>query len=283
MVTAIGGLEEGIVTPTTKIVDTGRYTYYKDYQPQCWIFRQYGRTHGPQNVSEAITNSCNVFFYDVGRRLGIEKLGDYARLFGLGEYTGVELPEAKGVVAGPEFTQSIGGVWNAGSTLSAAIGQENNQFSPLQLANYIATLANGGSHYSAHLLKSVKSADFSEVLVERKPELVDAINIKEENLNAVKMGMQELTESGSAARYFKDLDVQVGAKTGSAQVAADQESNAVFVAFAPFDDPQVALAIVVERGGSGSELGAIAADILTYYFHAEETLEAPDVENTLVW
>jgi len=283
MVTAIGGLEEEIITPYTKIVDTGRYTYYKDYQPQCWIFRQQGGTHGPQNVSQAIKNSCNVFFYDVGRRLGIDKLGDYARLFGLGEYTGVELPEAKGVVAGPEFTQSIGGKWNAGSTLPAAIGQENNQFTPLQLANYIATLANGGAHYSTHLLKSVKSADFSTVLLERGPELVDAINIKEENLEAVKAGMLELTETGSAARYFRDLDVQVGAKTGSAQVAADEESNAVFVAFAPFDDPQVALAIVVERGGSGSELGAIAADILTYYFHAEETLEAPDVENTLIW
>ncbi len=282
MVTAIGGLEEGIITPQTKIVDTGRYTYYQDYQPQCWIYRQHGRTHGPQNVTQAIKNSCNVFFYDVGRRLGIERLDQYARLFGLGEPTGVELPESSGVVAGPTFTESLGGVWNAGSTLPAAIGQENNQFTPLQLANYVATLANGGRHYSAHLLDSVKSADFSTILYQREPELIDAINISQTNLDAVKAGMLELTETGSAARYFKDLDVKVGAKTGSAQVSSASASNAVFVAFAPFDDPQVALAIVVEKGGSGSELGAIAADILTYYFHAEQTLEAPATENTLI-
>lgn len=282
MVTAIGGLEEGIITPTTRILDTGRYYYYKDYQPQCWIYRQNGGTHGSQNVTQAIKNSCNVFFYDTGRRLGIDKLDQYAHLFGLGDPTGVELPEETGVVAGPEYTQSVGQVWNEGSTLPAAIGQENNQFTPLQLANYVATLANGGHHYSAHVLKSVKSHDYGTVIYERQPDLIDAINISQANLDAVKAGMLDLTETGSAARYFRDLDVKVGAKTGSAQVGGSSVSNAVFVAFAPFDDPQVALAVVVERGGSGSELGAIAADILTYYFHAEQTLEAPATENTLI-
>ena len=282
MVTAIAGLEEGIITPKTKIVDNGRYTYYRDYQPQCWIYRQMGRVHGPQTVSEAITNSCNIFFFDVGRRLGIDKLGQYARLFGLGEPTGIELPEKIGVVAGPEFTESIGGVWNEGSTLAVAIGQENNQFTPLQLANYIATLANGGKHYSAHILKCVKSYDYSTILYEREPALIDTINISEENLAAVKAGMLAVTQSGSAAKYFKNLGIKVGAKTGSVRVSANSPSNAVFVAFAPFDDPQVALAIVVEKGGSGSELAGIAADILTYYFHAEETLEVPAAENTLI-
>ncbi len=282
MVTAVAGLEEGIITPTTKIVDTGRYTYYKTYQPVCWIYSQYGSTHGPQNVTQAITNSCNVFFYDVGRRLGITTLGQYARLFGLGEPTGVELPEVPGVVAGPEYTKSQGGVWTDGSTLPAAIGQENNKFTPLQLANYIATLCNGGRHYSAHLLKSVKSHDYASVLYDRHSELIDAVNITPENLQAVLNGMLQLTETGSAARYFRDLDVKVGAKTGSAQVTGMKNSNAVFVAFAPFDDPQVALAIVVEQGGSGGSLGAIAADILTDYFHAQQTLETPEGENTLI-
>lgn len=282
MVTAIGALEEGIITPATRISCTGRYTYYSDYQPQCWIFRQYGGTHGPQNVTTAITNSCNVFFFDAGRRLGIDKLGEYARKFGLGEPTGVELTEETGVVAGPEFTQSIGGRWEGGSTLSAAIGQENNQFTPLQLANYIATLVNGGSHYSAHLLKCIKSNDFSTVLYEREPELLDTIDIDPENLEAVKAGMLALTQSGSVAPYFRDLDVKVGAKTGSAQVAADREAHAIFVAFAPYDDPEIALAIVVEYGGSGTEVGAIAADILSYYFRAESTLDTPVSENTLI-
>ncbi|NCB62177.1 MAG: penicillin-binding protein [Clostridia bacterium] len=282
MVTAIGALEEGIITPKTQILDTGKYTYYKDYQPMCWYYRQYGRTHGLQNVSQAITNSCNVFFYDVGRRLGIAKLSDYARLFGLGEPTGIELPEKVGVIAGPEYTESIGQAWYEGNTLPAAIGQENNRFNPLQLANYVATLVNGGNHWSAHLLKAVKSSDFSEVVCEHQGELLDTVEIDAVNLDAVKEGMLAVTESGSVASYFKDLDVKVGAKTGSAQVGADSVSNAVFVCFAPYDDPEIALAIVVEKGGSGSELGAVAADILTYYFTAEKTLEAIVTENTLL-
>ncbi len=282
MVTAIGGLEEGIITPQTQILDTGKYLYYRDYQPRCWIYRQGGGTHGKQNVSQAITNSCNVFFYDVGRRLGIEKLGQYARLFGLGEPTGVELPEKNGVVAGPGFTESIGGTWQEGSTLPAAIGQENNQFTPLQLANYIATLANGGKHYSAHLLHCVKSPDFSTVLYEREPELINTIPIDPKNLEAVKSGMLALTQTGSTARSFQNLNVKVGAKTGSVQVTGATASNATFVAFAPYDNPEVALAVVVEKGEAGAKLANIAADILAFYFRTEEAAESAVTENTLI-
>ena len=284
MVTAIGALGEGIITPEDRILDTGRYMYYApSYTPACWIYNQYGTTHGRVNVSQAITESCNVFFYDVGRRLGISKLNEYAHMFGLGESTGIELQEYVGVVAGPDYTEGVlHQTWYDGSTLAAAIGQENNQFTPLQLANYIATLVNGGNHYSAHLLKEVKSADFSQVLYEREPEILDTIDIDPENLEAVKQGMLAVTESGSVARYFADLDVKVGAKTGSAQVSSATDSNAVFVAFAPYDEPEIAMCIVVEKGGSGSELGAIAADILTYYFSASASLEAGQGENTLI-
>ncbi len=287
MVTAIGALEEGIITPSDKILDTGAYTYYTDnikQAPKCWIYRQYGGTHGAVNVSQAITESCNVFFFDVGRRLGIEKLNLYARMFGLGETTGIEIAgEAAGVVAGREYTETVlRQPWYEGSTLSVAIGQENNQFTPLQLANYIATLVNGGNHYSTHLLKEVKSADFSQVTYTREPELLDTIDIDPESLEAVKRGMLAVTESGSAAKYFSNLDVKVGAKTGSAQVAADSEANAVFVAFAPYDDPEIAMCIVVEKGGSGTELGAIAADILSYYFSSAAAQGAGQGENTLI-
>lgn len=287
MVTGIGALEEGIITPTTEIRDTGAYTYYTNNiadAPKCWIYRQLGGTHGLVNVSEAITESCNVFFFDVGRRLGIEKLNEYARMFGLGEKTGIELAgEKAGVVAGRDYTENVlHQTWYEGSTLSVAIGQENNQFTPLQLANYIATLVNGGNHYSTHLLKEVKSADFSEVIETREPELLNTIAIDPANLEAVKKGMLAVTESGSAAKYFKNLDVKVGAKTGSAQVSAESDSNAVFVAFAPYDDPEIALCIVVEKGGSGSELGAIAADIISFYFSSEESLGSAQGENTLI-
>lgn len=285
MVTATGALEEEIITPTTKIRDTGRYTYYApSYTPACWIYNQNGGTHGLINVTEAITVSCNVFFYDVGRRLGIDKLNEYARMFGLGEKTGIELDgEKAGVVAGREYTENVlHQVWYDGSTLAAAIGQENNQYTPLQLANYIATLVNGGNHYATHLLKEVKSSDYSQVLYTYQPQLLHTIDIEPENLDAIKKGMLALTESGSLAKYFTDVDVKVGAKTGSAQVSSATNSNAVLVAFAPYDDPEIALCIVVEKGGSGSELGAIAADIISYYFDSEESLGSIQQENTLI-
>ena len=283
MVTAVAGLESGIIEPDTEIMDTGVYTYYQDDGPQCWYWRQYRRKHGLVNVSEALEVSCNVFFFDVGRRVGIQGLQEFAAKFGLGEPTGIELYEETGVMAGPEYTQSMGQTWYEGSTLSVAIGQESSQFTPLQLANYIATLVNGGTRYSAHLLKEVKSSDFSQVLYTYEPEVLDSIDIQPENLDAVKAGMLALTTGkGSLARYFQDLPVQVGAKTGSAQVNAETESNAVFVCFAPYDDPQIAISLVVEKGGSGSTLASIAADILRYYFSAEEPRAETLTENTLI-
>ena len=283
MVTAIAGLEEEIIQPNTVINATGRYMYYApSYMPQCWIYRQQGGIHGKQNVSDAIKNSCNYFFFDVGRQLGITRISDYAARFGLGEKTGLELSEKTGIMAGPAYTQSLGGTWYDGSTLSVAIGQESSQFTPIQLANYIATLVNGGTRNSTHLLKEVKSSDFSQILYTYEPEALSTIEIQDENLKAVKAGMLALTTEGSVSRYFKDLPFRVGAKTGSAQVSSQTESNAVFVCFAPYDDPQVAMAIVVERGGSGSELGAMAADILSYYFSAQESRDEVAQENTLI-
>ena len=282
MVTAIAGLEEGIITPTTEIEDKGIYKYYSSPQPKCWIYNQYGRDHGYINVSEAIEVSCNYFFYEVGRELGIDTLVDYATRFGLGQKTGLELYEESGVMASPEYTESLGGTWYEGSVLSVAIGQESSQFTPIQLANYIATLVNGGSRNATHLLKEVKSSDFSQILYDKQPELLSTIEIKDENLEAVKAGMLALTTQGSVSQHFVGLPFQVGAKTGSAQVDGQVEANAVFVCFAPYDDPEVAMALVVQRGGSGSELGAMAADILSYYFSSQETRDEAPTENTLV-
>ena len=266
-VTGIAALEEGIITPSTRILDTGVYRYYSNDGPRCWIYNQSGGTHGQQTVADAIKNSCNIFFYDTGRQLGIERLQEYAQMFGLGQKTGLELPESTGVMAGPEYTESMGGTWYPGNTLSVAIGQESSQFTPIQLANYVATLVNGGTHYQTHLLKEVRSGDNTQVLYEYQPQVLGTLELKEKNLNAVKAGMLALTQEGSLARYFRDLDVKVGAKTGSAQVsAASKESNAVLICFAPYDDPEIALALVAEKGGTGSELGAVAADIFHAYF-----------------
>ena len=282
MVTAVAGLETGVIEPDTEIEDVGRYTRWSSPQPMCWIYRERGTTHGWINVSEAIEVSCNYFFYEVGYQVGIDTLVDYATRFGLGQYTGIELYEEKGVMAGPEFTESLGGTWYEGSVLSVAIGQESSQFTPVQLANYIATLVNGGTRNAVHLLKEVKSSDFSQVEYTYEPQVLGTIEIETENLQAVKAGMLALTTQGSVSQHFRDLPFQAGGKTGSAQVDDQTDANAIFVCFAPYDDPEVALALVVERGGSGSELGAMAADILSYYFSVQETRDEAPQENTLV-
>ena len=279
--TAIAGLEEGIITPTTMIRDLGQYNFYGPNGPKCWIYRQGGRTHGNINVSKAIEVSCNYFFYDVGRQLGIDLLDDYAARFGLGEPTGIELDERTGVMASPEYTESHGQTWYHGNTLSVAIGQESSQFTPLQLANYIATLVNGGTRHAAHMLKEVKSSDFSQVVQSYEPQVLETIEIQDQNLKAVKVGMLSLTQ-GSLSGAFQGLPFQVGAKTGSAQTGLQSDSHAVFVCFAPFDDPEIAVAIAVEHGGSGGELAYMAADVLSYYFSSQETREEIPAENTLV-
>ena len=284
MAVAAGALEEGVITRTEKIQDTGRYKHYEriEDQPQCWIFRQYGRTHGYVNVSEAIRDSCNVFFYETGLRLGIGKIDEYAARFGLGRTTGLELYEAAGEVAGPESSKSHNQTWYEGETMYAAIGQGNTQVTPIQLANYVATLVNGGSHYKTHLLKTVKSGGASQEITEYEPELRDQLHLDPANVEAVKKGMGMVASEGSVASYFQNLGVKVGVKTGTAQVARDSEANAILVAFAPYDDPEVALSIVVERGGSGSAVAGIAAEILEYYFSSRDALSAPAAENTMI-
>ena len=233
------------------------------------------------DVAKAIEVSCNYFMFEVGRQVGIEKLDEYAAHFGLGEKTGIELGEQTGVVAGPEFTESQGGTWYEGSITSVAIGQESTQVTPLQLANYIATLVNGGTRHAAHMLKEVKSSDFSQVLYDYQPQVLGTIEIEDQNLNAVKAGMLALTK-GSLSSSFGDLPFQVGAKTGSAQTGIQSDSHAVFVCFAPYDDPEIAVAMAVEHGGSGSELANMAADVLGYYFSSQETREELPTENTLI-
>ena len=284
MITAIAGLEEGTIEPSTIIRDLGRYTYWTDVNPpQCWIYRQYRNTHGPVNVTKAIEVSCNYFFYDVGRRVGIDRLDEYAAMFGLGQKTGVELSESTGVVGGREFTESLGQTWYEGSVTSVAIGQESTQVTPIQLTNYISTLVNGGTRYSTHLLKTVKSSDFSQVVYEYEPQVQDEINIAQENLDAVTEGMRDLTTgTGSLASAFQNLPFEVGAKTGSAQVSSSSDSNAVFVCYAPYDDPEIAISLVVEHGGSGSVLASLAAEILAYYFTTPDSQSDVVTENTLV-
>ena len=291
MITGVAALQEGYTTPGEEILDTGRFQYpagekypYGDYHPACWYYLQYGGKHGWENMGEAIRDSCNIFFFTLADRMGIDIIDEYASMFGLGQKTGIEINgEKTGRVAGPAASEALGQEWYDGLLLSAAIGQGTTECTPIQLANYIVTLVNGGNRYPAHLLKTVKTSDYSQVVEEYSAEPLDSINISEENLETVKEGVGLMASEGSVAKYFKDLPVKVGAKTGTAQVgSATAESNAVFVCFAPYDDPQIAISIVVERGGSGTELGAIAADIVSAYFGSENTNETVTTENTLL-
>ena len=291
MITGVAALQEGYTTPGEEILDTGRFQYpagekypYGDYHPACWYYLQYGGKHGWENMGEAIRDSCNIFFFTLADRMGIDIIDEYASMFGLGQKTGIEINgEKTGRVAGPAASEALGQEWYDGLLLSAAIGQGTTECTPIQLANYIVTLVNGGNRYPVHLLKTVKTSDYSQVVEEYSAEPLDSINISEENLETVKEGMGLMASEGSVAKYFKDLPVKVGAKTGTAQVgSATAESNAVFVCFAPYDDPQIAISIVVERGGSGTELGAIAADIVSTYFGSENTNETVTTENTLL-
>ncbi len=280
MCTAVAALESGIITPSSIIQDRGIYTYYRDPQPMCWVYRQGGSTHGRINVTQAITVSCNYFFYEVGRLTGIRTLDSYASQFGLGQSTGIEIGDSSGVLASPEWADSHNREWTDGQTITAAIGQSYNLFTPLQLANYIATLVGGGEHYQAHLLKNVKEYDNSRLLYVYDDEPLNTVEMSGSTVEAVTKGMHELTVSGGVAFAFQDCVVSAGAKTGSAQVGTDI-ANGVFVAYAPYEDPEIAVAIVIEKGGSGAALATAAVEIINSWFsHTDDG--AAIGENTLL-
>ena len=280
MCTAVAALESGIITPSSIIQDRGIYTYYRDPQPMCWVYRQGGSTHGRINVTQAITVSCNYFFYEVGRLTGIRTLDSYASQFGLGQSTGIEIGDSSGVLASPEWADSHNREWTDGQTITAAIGQSYNLFTPLQLANYIATLVGGGEHYQAHLLKNVKEYDNSRLLYVYDDKPLNTVEMSGSTVEAVTKGMHELTVSGGVAFAFQDCVVSAGAKTGSAQVGTDI-ANGVFVAYAPYEDPEIAVAIVIEKGGSGAALATAAVEIINSWFsHTDDG--AAIGENTLL-
>ncbi len=269
--TAIAAMQSGKLSPSEVIEDKGVYKYYEDYQPSCWIWSEYKTTHGKLNVSGAIENSCNYFFYEVGRRTGIDTLGEYAAKFGLGEMTGIELKEeTTGHMSSPEYKkEAVSTVtssdWYGGDTLQTAIGQSYSLFTPLQLANYTAAIANGGTRYKVNIIKSIRSSADGSVVWESKPKAVENIDMKPEVINAVKEGMKRVVDEGSASNIFQNYPVSIGGKTGTAQVG-NGSNNALFVAYAPFDDPQIAVSVVLEHGVSGANAAYVARDIFDEYF-----------------
>ena len=289
MVTAIAGLEEGVINPKTLINDTGVYPHA--HKPVCWYYTEYGIGHGNLNVSDAIKHSCNYFFYEVGNRIGIDKLEKYAKYFGLGKKTQVELPsESTGVVASRKIADSEDRSWYVGETLSAAIGQSYNNFTPIQMAKYISMLANGGKDIDVTLVKSIIDSEGNQMdkqkideIVNRKlgfdnSEKTEELNISKENLKAILEGMKGVTSESGGTAYstFAGFNVEVAGKTGTAQVG--NKTNGWFAGFAPFDNPEIAIVVVVENVTHGGYTAEVARDIFAEYFgmNAEEITESQD-------
>lgn len=269
--TAIAGIQSGVISMNEQVTCTGVYKYYKDYQPSCWIWSEYDATHGHQNVTQAIENSCNVYFYELGRRLGIDKLDEYAKKFGLGEYTGIQLTEeTSGHMASPEYKEQVvmnitDSDWFGGDTLQAAIGQSYSLFTPVQLANYCATIANGGTRYKVNLIDSIRSSVDGSVVESFEPEVVEKIEMSPQMIARIHDGMKKVVDEGSASSIFEGYPIKVGGKTGTAQLGKG-ENNAIFIAFAPFDKPQIAVAVVLEHGVRGTNAGRVARDVFDRYF-----------------
>ncbi len=268
---AVAALEEKIIEKNTFIDTQGIYMYYSPgYTPRCWLYLLTGQSHGPINVVEAIQESCNYFFYDVGRRLTIEKMNEYSKSYGLGEPTGIELPEKTGILAGPTYRRDNGlNQWSPGDTLQAAIGQSDNLFTPLQLSTYLSTILNGGTRYAAHLLYQVRSYGGERVIHRNEPKVLSEIDINDDILETVREGMRGVMDNGSAASVFSDYAIAVGGKTGTAQVSDSKSENGIMTAFAPFDDPKIVVSSVIEQGSGGTEAGYCVRDVFDYYFRDE--------------
>ena len=283
---AIAALNEGKIDVTTTIECLGIFDKYADagYTPKCWIYGQ--GLHGVLNVSEAITHSCNYFFYTIADYLQISLMAKYAKMFGLGEPTGIELDEDIGVMASDEYMQEKEGRdMYAGDTLQAGIGQSDSLFNPLQLAEYCAALANNGTRYSASILKSVRSYDFSKTLYERKAEVLSTVKTEQSYYDAIHEGMYGVTHDASAGTVYEnflDAPYSVAGKTGTAQTGSVNTNNGVFICYAPYDDPQIAVAVVIEKGVSGSGVAKVARAILDYYFSFADSAAALEGEGALL-
>ena len=260
-IVSIAALENGLYHQGETIRCVKKYDYFSDYKPSCMGY------HGNIGLKNALAKSCNYFFFELGRRLGATKLTDYYKQFGLGVATGVEVNDAKGILLEPKSDGS-------GDTLQIAIGQLN-AFTPLQLANYTATLANGGTHYRASLISKIVSYDISTVYDESEPEVKNTVSISDSTLAAVKEGMLSVTEDGTGRAALGNYPIKVGGKTGTAQVEGKAD-HSVFIAFAPFDNPEIAISVVLEHGSSGFSAGSIVRDILDAYFGFSENNATAD-------
>lgn len=287
----VAGIDSGVINSTTEIYDKGVYDKYgPDFIVKCLRFTSFGMIHQNLNAAEALQVSCNYFFYDLGDRISLAAMDSTAKALGLGEPTGIELPENIGHRANAQTKKALhtgdDSRWYKADQITAAIGQSDNRFTPMQLCVYASTLANRGTRYKATFLNRVVSADYRQKLTESERQVLSTLDISDDAYLAYSTGMKLVTQktakwSGTAYSTFKNYPIAVAAKTGTAQDKKGASDNGAFICYAPADDPKIAIAIYGEKAGHGSSLSTIAKDILDIYFEVGEVGDVTAYENKL--
>ena len=299
MVTAIAAIDYGHFSPYYQILDKGLYTFYDSFQPKCYVWsRATGATHGLIDMREALAHSCNYYFYEVGRltydtaqkEVDLNPFDEVAKALGLGEATGVELDETVGRRANAENKKELyvneDSGWYGADVLQAVIGQSLNQFTPMQMCSYVQALANQGTRYEATFLSRVISWDYQELIEEHQPTIASQLEMSDDAKLCISEGMYLTTQEGTAEEYFKYYPVKVACKTGTAQWQGTTSSGAFggsdhasFVLYAPADDPEIAIAVYVEKGSKGGNLSNVCIPILDAYFSSTTHYETVMTEN----
>lgn len=284
----VAAMESDLIQPDTKIEDKGKFDKIPGFVRYCHQYTSYGDYCGTVNAAQALEMSCNYFFYDVGSRIALSAMDNAAKGLGLGESTGVELPEYVGWRANAESKAALhkgdDAKWYTGDAILSAIGQSENRFTPLQLCVYASTLANRGTRYSASFMNRVVSSDYRELILEHESKILSQMPISDETFNTYQEGMHLVTSGqyGTAKSTFANYPIQVAGKTGTAETGIDGTSDhGAFVCYAPLDDPQIAIAVYVEKGGHGSTLATVARSILDVYFDVNIVGDVNSFENQI--
>ena len=259
-ISAVAGLEEGVIRSTDIIHATGVFTEAYG-SPTCWIYNQYHGSHGNINMVDAIRVSCNYYFYEVGFRLGggrstgyssdraLAALSKYAAMFGFDHTSGMELPESD-----PKISDSDG--------IRSAIGQGTHLYTVSQIARYVSTIANRGTVYDLTLLDKLTDSE-GNTIEDYSASVYNNIDIADNSWNTIQEGMHQVAENTAA---FKDLNLTIAGKTGTAQQSKSHPNHALFMGYAPYESPQIAIAIRIANGYTSANAASMAADIFSYYF-----------------
>lgn len=281
---AIAAIEEGLAN-RDRVIRCSREFKYLDHTFYCNI------NHKDRNLTlrTALQDLCNIYFYTCGEELGVSRLNEYRSMLGLGVKTGIELTEAEGIQDSPEYRESIGQTWQPGYLILSSIGEGGTRFTPIQLANYVATIANGGTRYEQHLIKSIKSADYSETILEKTPKVALETGISKYAIDCVTEGMEYVVNNNNIIQSaLKGLDVQTAAKTGTSEEnrtingVSHVINNGLYITFAPSRDAEISIAMICEGVYGSSSLAQIAKPIYEYYFNSSQTAAGPQSENTLL-